>query len=136
MTLSKRIEPADYDHIIVACLLHDIGYMRGVLNGDTETEFVVDGKGNKITLPRGASDAALAPYHVDRSKLFAFERLGKSPTIDAARIAESIEMTRFPARNLSGANENIEPRLVQAAESDTAWRSHVSAQGKCALLRI
>src|SRR5207342_1684063 len=115
-TLSQRIEPADYDHLIVACLLHDIGYMRGVLNGDTETEFVVDGNGKKITLPRGASDAALAPYHVDRSKLFAFERLGKSPTIDAARIADAIEMTRFPARNLGGANENIEPKLVQAAD--------------------
>jgi HD domain len=116
MTLSQRVEPADYDHLIVACLLHDIGYMRGVLNGDTETEFVVDGNGKKIALPRGASDAALAPYHVDRSKLFAFERLGKSPTIDAARIADAIEMTRFPARHLGGANENIEPKLVQAAD--------------------
>ena len=79
MTLSQRIEPTDYSHLIVACLLHDIGYVRGVLSGDTETEFVVDGSGKKITLPRGASDAALSPYHVDRSKLFAFERLGNSP---------------------------------------------------------
>src|SRR5450759_1107920 len=73
MTLSQRIEPTDYSHLIVACLLHDIGYMRGVLSGDTETEFVVDESGKRITLPRGASDAALAPYHVDRSKLFAFD---------------------------------------------------------------
>jgi HD domain len=117
MTLSQRIEPADYSHLIVACLLHDIGYMRGVLSDDTETEFVVDAGGKKITLPRGASDAALTPYHVDRSKLFAFERLGKSPTIDAARIAEAIEMTRFPApQNRGGADESIEPKLVQAAD--------------------
>src|SRR6202158_266486 len=87
MTLSQRIEPTDYSHLIVACLLHDIGYMRGVLSGDTETEFVVDKRGKKITLPRGASDAALSPYHVDRSKLFAFERLGNSPSIDASRVA-------------------------------------------------
>src|SRR5258708_2696101 len=59
MILSQRIEPTDYSHLIVACLLHDIGYMRGVLSGDTETEFVVDDSGKKITLPRGASDAAL-----------------------------------------------------------------------------
>src|SRR5258707_10063025 len=72
MNLSQRIEPGDYAHLIVSCLLHDIGYMRGVLSGDTETEFVVDGNGKTITLPRGASDAALSPYHVDRSKLFAF----------------------------------------------------------------
>src|SRR5450755_3343177 len=117
MTLSQRIEPADYSHLIVACLLHDIGYMRGVLSGDTETEFVVNESGEKVTLPRGASDAALAPYHVDRSKLFAFERLGNSPTIDASRVAEAIEFTRFPClldRNPSKAG--MESKLVQAAD--------------------
>lgn len=117
LSLSRRIEPADYSHLIVACLLHDIGYVRGVLSGDTETEFVVDQSGTKITLPRGASDAALAPHHVDRSKLFALERLGNSPTIDAARIAEAIEFTRFPARlDRNTAKAGIEPKLVQAAD--------------------
>ena len=116
MTLSQRIEPSDYSHLIVACLLHDIGYMCGVLGGDTETEFVVDGNGKKITLPRGASDAALAAYHVDRSKLFAFEQLGKSTTIDASRIADAIEMTRFPVGlDRKSADGSIEPKLVQAA---------------------
>jgi hypothetical protein len=117
MMVSQRIESEDYSHLIVACLLHDIGYVRGVLSGDTETEFVVDAKGKKITLPRGASDAALTPYHVDRSKLFALERLEKTPNIDAARIAEAIEMTRFPVpQNRKEANENLEPKLVQAAD--------------------
>jgi 3'5'-cyclic nucleotide phosphodiesterase len=117
MTLSQRIEPTDYSHLIVACLLHDIGYMRGVLSGDTETEFVVDDSGKTITLPRGASDAALLPYHVDRSKLFAYERLRNSPDIDASRIAAAIEMTRFPARqDRTDANGSIEPKLVQAAD--------------------
>src|SRR3954464_9946053 len=95
MMLSQRIEPADYSHLIIACLLHDIGYMRGVLSGDTETEFVINDREEKITLPRGASDAALSPYHVNRSKLFALERLGNSPTIDVSRIVAAIEMTRF-----------------------------------------
>ncbi|MBR1155302.1 HD domain-containing protein [Bradyrhizobium sp. JYMT SZCCT0428] len=116
LTLCKRIEPADYNHLIVACLLHDIGYMRGALSGDTETEFVVDRSGEKVKLPRGASDAALTPYHVDRSKLFAFERLGNSPTIDAARIAEAIECTRFPPRPDRSSADDAEPRLVQAAD--------------------
>jgi hypothetical protein len=116
MTLSQRIEPSDYSHLIVACLLHDIGYMRGILSGDTETEFVVDASGRRITLPRGASDAALSPYHVDRSKLFAFERLGKSPTIDASRVAAAIEMTRFPTLPDRAGNGAMEPKLVQAAD--------------------
>jgi hypothetical protein len=117
MMVSRRIEPTDYVHLIVACLLHDIGYVRGILSGDTEIEFVIDDKGNKITLARGASDAALMPYHVDRSKLFAFERLEKTPNIDAARIAAAIEMTRFPIPNdRNAASAKLEPKLVQAAD--------------------
>lgn len=117
MMVSQRLEPADYSHLIVACLLHDIGYVRGVLNGDTETEFVVDGNGKTIKLPRGASDAALTPYHVDRSKIFVLERLEKTPNIDPARIAEAIEMTRFPVpENRNRASESLEPKLVQAAD--------------------
>jgi len=115
MTLSHRIEPADYSHLIIACLLHDIGYMRGVLSGDDDTEYVVDATGKKVTLPRGASDAALTPYHVDRSKLFALERLGNSPTIDAARIADAVEFTRFPIC-LDGHHQASEPKLVLAAD--------------------
>ena len=115
-TLLQRIEPTDYIHLIVACLFHDIGLVRGVLSGDTKTDFIVDRSGRTVTLPRGASDASLAPYHVDRSKLFAFERLGNSPTVDAARVAEAIELTRFPPRDCDAGKAELEPRLVQAAD--------------------
>ena len=72
MMVAKRIEPEDYSHLIVSCLLHDIGYLRGVLSGETQTEFVVDADGNKNALPRGSIDAVLAvPYHVDRSEFHA-----------------------------------------------------------------
>jgi hypothetical protein len=116
LMMSQRIEPEDYSHLIAACLLHDIGYVRGILNGDTDTEFVVDGKGRKVTLPRGASDAALTPWHVDRSKLFALERLEKTPNIDAARVAAAIELTRFPVPQDRIPSESLEPKLVQAAD--------------------
>ena len=114
--LKQRIEPQDYSHLICACLLHDIGFVRGVLNGDTRTEFVVDQAGTKVTLPRGASDAALMPYHVDRSKLFAYERLGNSPRIDPARVAEAIEMTRFPPCLDERENADLEARLMLASD--------------------
>ena len=117
MSLAHRIEPDDYAHLIVACLLHDIGYMRGALSGDTADEFVIDSSGNTIELPRGSSDAALSPYHVDRSKIFAYERLEKSPHIDAKRIADAIECTRFPPLPTKDTAELAkEPRLVQAAD--------------------
>ena len=95
--LTERLEPEDYSHLIVACLLHDIGYVRGILKGDRRDRFVVDANGRTVTLERGASDAALTPYHVERSKLFVMERLGRSPTLDAERVARAIEFTRFPA---------------------------------------
>ena len=52
-TMTERIEATDYDHLLVACLLHDIGYVRGVLSGDTMTSFVVDEGGKTVSLPRG-----------------------------------------------------------------------------------
>ena len=117
MSLAHRIEPEDYAHLIVACLLHDIGYMRGVLNGDTADEFIIDSSGKTIGLPRGASDAALTPYHVDRSKIFAYERLTTSPLVDATRVADAIECTRFPPMPTRDTAElSREPRLVQAAD--------------------
>jgi hypothetical protein len=114
--LHHRIVPEDYIHLICACLLHDIGFVRGILKGDTRTEFVVDEAGNKVSLPRGASDAALMPYHVDRSKLFAYERLGTSPQVDPARVAEAIELTRFPPCLEGRENANLEARLMLASD--------------------
>jgi hypothetical protein len=115
--MCERIEPTDYVHLIVACLLHDIGYVRGVLKDDGQSEYVIDAEGNKISLPRGASDAALTAYHVERSKLFAVERLSKSPIIDTVRIEAAIEATRFPVPAVRGAGASeLEPRLVQGAD--------------------
>ena len=57
--LHTNLPAEDYGHLIIACLLHDIGYVRGVLKGDNDDGFVIDADGKKVTLPRGASDAAL-----------------------------------------------------------------------------
>jgi hypothetical protein len=117
LIMSRRIEPADYVHLIVACLLHDIGYVRGVLSGDTDDKFVIDEYGRQITLARGASDASLAAYHVERSKLFAVERLKNSPGIDVSRITAAIECTRFPPPpDRATSSDDFIPRLVQAAD--------------------
>jgi hypothetical protein len=87
---------ADYANFILACLTHDIGYVRGIVQGDTEDSYVADTTGRTVRLPRGATDASLAPHHVDRSKLFASERFDGVEEVDASRIARAIEFTRFP----------------------------------------
>jgi hypothetical protein len=88
--------PIEYSNFIVACLAHDIGYVRGVVKGDGNDGLVVDAGGRKVTLPRGSSDAALAPYHVERSKLFVLERFAEVEELDGQLIAGAIEYTRFP----------------------------------------
>jgi hypothetical protein len=108
---------ADYANFTLACLTHDIGYVRGVVQGDSEDSYVADLTGRMISLPRGASDAALAPYHVDRSKLFVLERLDDVEEIDASRIARAIEFTRFPYSESS--NDSLmeeEGMLLRAAD--------------------
>src|SRR5499425_3218574 len=84
--LSQRLTPTDYSNFIVACLAHDIGYVRGVVKGDKDDSYVVDATGRKISLPRGSSDAALAPYHVERSQLFVLDRLAAVEEVDSAWI--------------------------------------------------
>jgi hypothetical protein len=108
--------PSDFAHILVACLLHDIGYVRGVLKGDGSDGYVIDAKGTKTKLPRGASDAALMPYHVDRSKLFVMDRIAKIEQLDAERIARAIEFTRFPTIDDGSEDDNEEGMLVRAAD--------------------
>jgi len=107
---------SDYAHLLVACLFHDIGYVRGILTGDDEAGYATDDKGGKVKLERGASDAALTPYHVDRSKLFAIDRLARMDLIDAARVARAIEYTRFPSSTEPDEQDGEEGSLVRAAD--------------------
>jgi hypothetical protein len=107
----------DYANFILACLSHDIGYVRGILQGDDHESYVADLTGRTVRLPRGSSDAALAPYHVDRSKLFVAERLDDAEVVDAGRIARAIEYTRFPYA--SSSNDDLveeEGLLLRAAD--------------------
>jgi hypothetical protein len=108
---------SDYANFIVACLTHDIGYVRGILHGDDKESYIADLSGRTIRLPRGSSDAALAPYHVDRSRLFVTERFDGAEEVDAARIARAIEYTRLPY-TLSSDDDLIEEEglLLRAAD--------------------
>ena len=114
--LSTETTASDFAHLILACLFHDIGYVRGILSGDNADGCIADAQGNKVKLPRGSSDAALLPYHVDRSKLYVMERMGKIKSLDATRIANAIEFTRFPPSDPAGDNDNEEGMLVRAAD--------------------
>ena len=111
------VSPDEWLNFTVALACHDIGYVRGVLRGD-RPDAILTGRGNDtITLPEGSTDAALGPYHVDRSQQFIRERFSGHPVLDAERICQNIEYTRFPVPE---ADETISPRdcpgLVRAAD--------------------
>src|SRR5262245_45494665 len=108
--------PDDYAHFIVACLMPDIGYVRGILKGDGLDGYVIDATGRKAKLPRGSSDAALSPYHVERSKLFAMDHLTNSDVFGAGRIARAIDSTRFPLPAKADDEESEEGSLLRAAD--------------------
>jgi len=115
--LNKFMTEEDYAHVILACLIHDIGYVRGLLKHDDADGYVIDATGNKIALPRGSSDASLMRYHVDRSKLYVMERLAASPLLDQQRIARAIEGTRFPVSpGGEGQEQDDEASIVRAAD--------------------
>jgi putative transposase len=59
--------------------------VRGIVKGDDDKGYVVDGTGRKISLPRGSSDAALAPYQVEvredgQKVLLAIKQMGGEST--------------------------------------------------------
>jgi hypothetical protein len=115
--LLERRTPVDWAHVLVACLMHDIGFVRGLLPGDDAHGYVADAGGRKVALERGASDAALMPHHVDRSKLFVLQRIGDIDGLDAPRIAAAIEFTRFPVLTpAADAEANEDGALLRAAD--------------------
>jgi hypothetical protein len=112
--LHAHLAAEDYVHILIACLAHDIGYVRGLFPEDDEDGFLIDEAGTKVSLPRGASDASLMMYHVDRSKLFVRRRLPPIRGLDSERVARAIEGTRFPA--LEGQDYDDEASILRAAD--------------------
>jgi hypothetical protein len=115
--LRNDMSASDYAHMMVACLFHDIGYVRGLLPGDGEDGYVIDTEGHKVQVPRGSSDAALTPYHVDRSKLFIKHRFDGVAQLDAERICRAVEGTRFPGNMPADLDEvDEEVSLLRAAD--------------------
>lgn len=111
------ITPDDWFHFLAALLCHDIGYVRGICLNDQDPLFVSNENQKLERLPRGASDAALTPYHVDRGKVFVRERFSGITGLDVERLTRAIELTRFPVPQ-DGDHDSTddEPGLVRAAD--------------------
>jgi hypothetical protein len=113
-----KVTPRDWLNFILSLLCHDIGYVRGVCRGDGDGSYVANLAGEKVSLPEGATDASLTPYHVSRSKLFVRERSEKAfVNLDTAEIEANIEHTRFPVpEDEQHESTGDFPGLVRAAD--------------------
>ncbi len=89
--------PSDYSHFIVACLTHDIGYVRGIVKGRRR------GRLRRSTRP-GARSPCRAARPTRRSRPITSsgrncscgDRLSTIDELDGSRVAAVIEHTRFP----------------------------------------
>jgi hypothetical protein len=112
------VTPSDWLHFVISLLSHDIGYVRGICRGDGDGSYVINLAGDKVTLPEGATDASMTPYHVARSKLFVRERAEKALIhLDIPTIEANIEHTRFPVPEDEQHDSTDDfPGLVRAAD--------------------
>ena len=113
------VMPRDWLHFIASLLCHDIGYVKGVCQGDGDGEYVTGFAGERFRPSPDATDAALTPYHVERSKLFVRERFGAVglANIDVATVEANIEHTRFPVPEQGDYPTTDDfPGLVRAAD--------------------
>lgn len=123
----------DWMHFMISLLCHDIGYIKGVCRKDGNGLYATGVKDEMIGVAPGKTDASLAPYHVDRGKLFVTERFSGNRLIDAEVIRQNIELTRFPVPEDGDHDETTTyPGLVRAADligqlSDPRYLRKVSA---------
>lgn len=111
------VSPRDWLHVVASLVCHDIGYVRGVCRGDTETECVTGRGEESVAFPPGATDAFLTPHHVDRGRRFVDERFGGHDVIDAEVLRRNIERTRFPVpADEDPADSSSYPGLIRAAD--------------------
>jgi len=114
---SGNVSPQVWLHVVISLLCHDIGYIRSICKGDKNGQYQIDTAGNTVSLPRGASDVSLTPYHVNRSQLFVTQRFGDVKQIDVELINKNIEHTRFPMPDEAQYQSTADyPGLVRAAD--------------------
>ncbi len=111
------VSPEDWLHFMISLVCHDIGYVRGVCRSDEGNQCATGQGDRRVTLPPGATDASLTPYHIERGKRFIEERFGGNTLIQTTLIQRNIELTRFPVPAAIDSKDTLDyPALVRAAD--------------------
>lgn len=106
-----------WTNVVIALMCHDIGYVRGLCHGDTDTTMSAGADGKPFVDVSGASDAVLMPIHVNRGKRFVEERYLGEGVVDIGFVNACIERTRFPVPDEAWYQRTDDfPGLVRAAD--------------------
>lgn len=94
----KTVTRKDWLNTIISLLCHDIGYRKGICRSDRREQgyYTTGDLRRMISLSSETTDASLAPYHIERGKLFVEETFNNVDPIDIPSIQHNIELTRFP----------------------------------------
>ena len=115
--LEGGVSTSDWMHFVISLLCHDVGYVRGILHNDKDDCYVINHQGDTVAIGSGATDAALTPYHVQRSQLFVRERFGGNPIIDSKIVEANIMHTKFPVPEGEDFKDTLAyPGLLRSAD--------------------
>lgn len=113
----EPLAPVPWAEFVVSLVCHDAGFAPELCRADGAGCYATGRDGETVTLPAGATDAALGPYHVDRGILFLHERYADHPLLDVDSIAANIGRTRFPVPDDERAQRTDDlPGLVRASD--------------------
>src|SRR5262249_13113010 len=114
--LHAHMPPEDYAHLIIACLTHDIGYVRGIVVQDDENGVLIDAAGHKAScraeprMRRCCRTTSTVPSFTSWSA----SKASRSSMPSASR---AVEGSRFPS-SMPAAVERIdeEAALLRAVD--------------------
>ena len=126
--LEGNVTCEDWLNFMVSLLCHDIGYVGGVcrqddparrryVRGQVQIPASQTSETAWVTLAPGTTDASLAPYHVERSKLFVLENFSHYQVLDLEAIQHNIGFTQFPVPDVPAYQVSDRyPGLTRAAD--------------------
>ena len=97
-TIDGDLDYYNWVHAVVALLFHDIGYVKGILPGDSLNFQVIKPDGSSISLSEDSTDASLAPFHITRGQMFIQQRTWPKG-INKELLCYFISQTEFPVSN-------------------------------------
>lgn len=109
------VSAQEWVQFVSALLCFAIGFVRDICPMDCGKICQIDERGTTIALTRGATDGALWPHFVERSKIFVRHRFANDPVLDADRMAAAIEYGRFPPLPDRNLETDTYPGLLRAA---------------------